>query len=484
MPYMARQRGRPKGSGGYGQGYTTSWGELIVGLRRVGNDPFSNERFFPIGRHDVSFGRDEKLAIHRFRMWQAEQSSPDSAKHSSEVNAMTPLERAEWISRGNIRNRENPVDPFPSFNELASRLAEERERLRTLILLNPKQAAIELNIPHLAFHPVTPEKPAYDLDELGQHYLDNARNKQRQPLDAKHKKNSKAWWTEFLDCVQVRYARDLTQEHIKTYHDKIYARFDEKDPKKRVSPAYIRSRFAKVKTILNHGLTFTDDKDACQKALNLCAIFKSPPEKCKPTPISVDNFQKLLDAAWTRERALLLLGLNLMVKSDEAASLLKSSLDLTAQTYQADRKKTGIPRVAKLWDRTVQAIRDYQKECPKNHSDYLFTSRTGHKLSGESVRQLFQTLRTRAGVDKAVKFEQLRDGAYKQAYRINPIYARWIGGHATWAGGGSESKDITTRYVEREPNDPTVILLCKAVEDFYFPPKETTTKTKSTKGKK
>ena len=128
-------------------------------------------------------------------------------------------------------------------------------------------------------------------------------------------------------------------------------------------------------------------------------------------------------------------------------------------------------RVAKLWQRTVDAIRAYQAAHP-HCSDYVFVSRNGKPLTGESVRQPFVTLRKNAHLPETVTFEEIRDGAYLQAFRISPIYARWVGGHAAWTGQPSESKDIVNDYVQRDPLDPNVVACCEAIERHYFGGKE------------
>ncbi len=49
--------------------HVTQSGEPIVGLRRDAK----SKRFFPVGKGSPSFGTDEPQAVHRFRMWQANQ---------------------------------------------------------------------------------------------------------------------------------------------------------------------------------------------------------------------------------------------------------------------------------------------------------------------------------------------------------------------------------------------------------------------------
>lgn len=433
--------------------YTTTWGEEIKGLclRPQKGRP---GRFFPVGKSNVTFGSatDESRAIHRFRLWQAQQG--DGPKATSE-----PIRRIIEAQRfDDMESYEAPGEQFDERlngdNSLSVELHLERRRLRRLILTNPRQAAIELDIPHLQFYPEMPDAPNFTLIDLGEHYLENKRNKQGIPLNAKHKKNSRKWWKDFCETVNVKYARDLSTEHITTYYDKVMAAFD-----KGMSASYVQGRFIKVKAILNWGILKTKDAGDCRRARDFCGILEAPQSEVNPCPIDPADFRKLLANADTTMKAILLFGLNAAMHNGEVAKTLKADIDLDARTLVARRTKTRAPRVAWLWKRTVDAIRQYQKENP-HESKFLFVSMTGNGITGERIRQRMVSLRNRAKLPDTVVYDGLRDAAYGVAEEVDSERARFLAGHKT---GESD------KYVLRNAAGERMQKCCNAIEEHFFP---------------
>lgn len=413
---MTRRRGRPA------KHYVTTWGEVVPGLslRKSG-------RFYPVGRADLSFGSDEKLAVHRFRRWQSDQGIAVES-----------------------------FDAFAANSSVGSLIDAERERIRSLILENPKQAAIELNIPHLAFHPATPEKPSVTLAELPSLYVTQKRSKRGGKLDPDYQKNLKTWWTEFLTvCGSPTYARDVTAKMIQDYEAEIMRRFDGG-----MSPTYVRCRFAAVKAVLQFAIDFTKDKAECRRLLDECGIFKAPADDAESRPLTPAEFQALLSKADVSMRAMLLFGLNCGMHNGEVAKTLRSDVDLDARTLSARRSKNRNPRVAKLWGRTVEAIRAYLAERP-NQSEYLFVSRTGARMTGERIRQRIVTLRESLGLPEDLTFEGVRDSALTAAdgLDIEERFVRYFCGHKT----GEKDK-----YVLRQANNPSIVTISEAIEREYL----------------
>ena len=457
---MARRRGRPA------RHYTTSWGETIVGLCRR-----ANGRFYPVGRNDVAFGSDESLAVHRFRRWQAQTESPPAPPSLLLPLPLSPETLDIAFPDGDSdRDPDEPDDEFsPTMANLARVLGDnpvvefaatladirraERRRLRRLLLTDPRQAAQELDVPHVAHYPKIPAAPQFTLRQLGTFYLENKRNRHGERLARKHRKNSATWWRDFCEQVAVTYARDLTSELIRKYYNQVMSAFD-----KGASAAYVRSRFVQVRAILNYGLTHTEDRRDLRHALDLCAVLTPPVEFSDPAPISPADFQKLLACADGPMRAMLLLGLNAAMHNGEVAATLRRDVDLEAGTLSARRNKTRAPRVAKLWPRTIAAIKAYQAAAPQG-GPHLFVSRTGRANTAERIRQRFVTLRRKAGVGEEVTFEGLRDAAYTVAEGIDAHHAKFLAGHKT---------GMSDRYVLRQANNPQVEACCAAIEQHFF----------------
>ncbi len=398
----------------------------------------------------MAFGSDEKLAVHRFRVWQAEQQGADGARSATEVAAMSDAERQRWLSDGSARRQ--PTD------DLTAALIAERERIRDLILTDPKQAAIELRIPELAHRPPKPEKPALTLAELGDFYHANKRNKRGKPLSDKHIRLGKVWWKEFCDCVQVRYVRDITQPMIETYAAHVMSQFDAG-----MSPTYVKHRFGKVVAVLNFGLAKGKDIAETDRVLKLCKAALVPPadNPVNATPISRADFQALLDQADIRQKAILLTALNFAMKSGEVAELNKADLDLPARTMVSQRGKTGITRVAVIWERTAEAIQAYLKAKP-HRGEHLFNSRTGTRLTAKAAGRIVQSLRDEdhANLPDTVNFDCIRDGAYSAAIEAGAdlTHAKLLAGHKI---------GMPDHYIRRNPK--MVADCCAAIEAHYFP---------------
>jgi integrase len=88
-----------------------------------------------------------------------------------------------------------------------------------------------------------------------------------------------------------------------------------------------------VKTILGFAMEKGKDVAECDRVLKLCALLVPPADKpVNPTPISREDFHKLLAVADVRQKAILLTTLNFAMKSGEVAELNKADLNLPART--------------------------------------------------------------------------------------------------------------------------------------------------------
>ena len=457
---VPRTRGRPA------KHYTTSWGETISGLSQR-----ANGRFYPVGRSDISFGNDELIAINKYRRWLKENGGEHTPGKGvlvpydeNTLKALFPDDRipigGDRMTRAELEQwfKMNPPGDGQMMVTTEILRAYERNRIRHLILTDPKQAAAEMDIAHIAWYPEKPEKLQWNLAELCEYYLTNKRSRSGERLDKKHQKNSARWWKDFLDCIGVNEVRDISFSMIKKFYDQIMGRFDAKN----LSADSVRLRFAKVKTVFKYGMDQAgkkQDKHELRRVLDMCAILQAPASISHPRPIDPSDFRALLEAAGVRERAVLLLGLNAAMHAGEVSNTLKSDVNLKKRKLESRRSKNAQPRVAWLWKRTVDAISDYQKKQGLNHSDYLFVSRTGRPLSGESIRQLMVTLRKQAALSKDVTFEGLRDAAYGIAEQVDAHHAKFIAGHKT---------GMSDKYVLRQADNPCVKDCCNAIEKHFF----------------
>jgi integrase len=144
--------------------------------------------------------------------------------------------------------------------------------------------------------------------------------------------------------------------------------------------------------------------------------------------------------------------------SGEAAQTLKEDVSLEDGTLAARRTKTRKARIAKLWPRTVDAIREYLK-LRNDQSEYLFVTQNGTPMSGEVMRQSVVRLRRCLELPEYVTFEGLRDAGYTIADEVDSERATWIGGHP---------KGQKDRYILRQANTPRIRKCCEAIEKHFF----------------
>jgi integrase len=193
-----------------------------------------------------------------------------------------------------------------------------------------------------------------------------------------------------------------------------------------------------------------------RRLLDYCAVLQPPRASgTNPSPMSVNHFAALLGAADEKWKAMLLCALNFCMYAIEVSRLEKSEINLDRKTLVTHRDKTGVTRIAVLWDRTVDAIRVLRE---RNHTR-VFLSREGGPFDAEGMRTAFRKLRSAAHISADVKFSHIRDGAYTAAIEggADLLHAKLLGGHET---------GISDSYIRRNPM--MVMDACAAVEAHYF----------------
>jgi integrase len=123
-----------------------------------------------------------------------------------------------------------------------------------------------------------------------------------------------------------------------------------------------------------------------------------PLSQVNPTPISRDDFHKLLQAGQDKWKAWLLCGLNFCMHLDEVCQIKWSEIDLKRGTYASIRTKTRRERIsqaATLWPETIAA---FQAIPRRGQSPYVFTSSHGSQFNRNTRRNDFADLRRVAKV--------------------------------------------------------------------------------------
>jgi len=217
---------------------------------------------------------DRPAAILRFRQWEAQQDGDTVAirrrrLRQSEVDG--GLEEA-------LRRREIEVtiDKDGDF-EIEELIGSDAywESVRDQILSSPKLAAQKTGIEQLAYlHRLIPPPPSKSLEEIVSLYLDDKEDE----LTPKEWKNSRTWWDEFCEITKAKFVADLDHESFRLYRRIIKQRQGNRDR----SPVWVRSRFGKIKTIINHAMSGEMELSVEDRSiLELRSLLKQP---SKPSP--------------------------------------------------------------------------------------------------------------------------------------------------------------------------------------------------------
>lgn len=331
------------------------------------------------------------------------------------------------------------------------------EQVRDLLLNTPASAAQLFGVPDVIRLASLPEVgPDVSLANILKIYVER-KDKQ---LTEKEISETKVRFNQFIEIIGVASIREIKQVHIKKYFDWAYETSDAKG----YSQVWRAHRFAKIKSIFNFAAKQGQAQADCQRVLIYCKMLSPGKKKhVDPHPISRANFHKLYDAADEFGKAMLLVCLNCCMYGDEAGTIHLEDIDFEKKTFAHRRGKTGIARIAVLWDRTIEAIEKMLEVSPRNDrkSGPLFlTPSQGNRLNGNIARDVFRDLRTATGISKTVKMADIRDGAYTAAASsgVNLDHCRMLAGHKV-AGQ-------TDAYVLR--NAKIVGDACAAIEKEYF----------------
>jgi integrase len=100
---------------------------------------------------------------------------------------------------------------------------------------------------------------------------------------------------------------------------------------------------------------------------------------------TVEEIRKLLDAAGTPLKAMILLGINAGFGNSDCGNLPLTALDLEAGWVDYPRPKTGIPRRCPLWPETIVAIKEALAKRPEpkkpEHAGLMFITKYGKPWS-------------------------------------------------------------------------------------------------------
>jgi integrase len=433
MSGTTRKRGRKT------EHYRTGWGEVVNGLARRPSDG----RWRIIGTKTTYTELDERLAVHRFKMWQAKQTEERVALPIAEMHDVHKIGPAVRKARRQAIEIMIPLDHTAPLT--VSRVVFGDEIwpwLRQMILERPEHVAERTGIAEIGYLVELPRpKPSPTLQEIGRLYFDKA------SITKHERQKSRKFWDEFIDVVGIKTVKEMTAERTSEYLDHVFAAGQ--------SATYVKHRFGKVKTILQFALRRGIAPQEIRNALDACAVLIAPKATTlDPHPITRDHFHRLLNAADPQMKTMLLLALNACLYAKETCDLRWTDLDLKNGFLLADRGKTGVCRVAVLWRRTIEALQGLPQ-----HLQSPFVSTQGGPHNANTLTKAFRRLRIQAEVPQEVTFGNIRDAAYTTAVQAGVQFqtVQMLAGHRN---------GMSDHYVKRSAFQ--VADACKAIEKYYF----------------
>ncbi len=429
--------------------YQTTWHEIIPGLSK---DYDGRWRIIATGKRFVE--ADERLAVQKFRQWESENGKQTMAIQIPLAPMLPPAPNATgWdvvgTSSGDdiITPQTYTVDTSTgkSFGTFQIDESAIFNAVRNLIINDPILAAKKIGIPEIAHLRNIKIPQEIRLTDLLSAYL----SRQKHPQT---RRNTVKVFGEFVEFTKFKTLADINVTGLMVYRDSVES--------SNLGAATKKQRYAIIRTVIAKNLKYGIDATQISAALaKLKVLFTEDMlPQVNPQPISKENFHKLLNAATTKWKAILLISLNCCLHLGECLELRWAELNTEKKTYACIRAKTkrhNIPRCAVLWPETV----DILQQLPKTQSEYVFTSTHGTKHNRQCAGDLFASLRRKAGVADTVKFDAIRDGAFTAACRVTDglQLARLLGGH---------SNGMADHYVLRSPE--IVKPACDAVYTAYM----------------
>lgn len=469
-----KRRGRPP------KYVLDSEGKPVVGLSYdEWNNVYFNTHFKTEGVPKENFGDDRDEAIFLFRQEEAKKKGEQYQDiERSEVKRSVKMTfNEELVKKPNeteevfkqrlteigTKIREGKLDsvPTPLFKVPNSYIYS---RARALILQDIGKARKEMNLPIKLDGTYRTDK-SITLDEIGDIYFEKLGKSSK----SRHKDNAKVYWNEFKKIVKVKRVSQLDIDSVERYEKWIKTQ----GKKKKWGNSTINNRLSAVVAVFNqtykrYKRLKASDKESINEARLLCSFNYRDKPDFDPRPISKEDFLRIFNVADVIYRCVMLCALNFGMKETELVDIQLETrkgrknpdINLKKGTIAKPRTKTGIIGVAIVWDRTVEAINEMLGHT-QNKGEFLFLNHSGNVMLPRNINRWWQRARKKAGVDKDVKFEHIRDASQTIPIDSDPtllIETKLLLGHSI--------PGVTNNYLQRRPN--MVKRACEVLEDHYF----------------
>jgi integrase len=268
-----------------------------------------------------------------------------------------------------------------------------------------------------------------------------------------------------LDATGRNWAADsLTQQDFAD----IASRFRRTRNKKHPSPITVKNHILRVRGMFNWA-----KKAEYIKQLPAYGVAFTPPDRSevdrhrdKQVPRYFDRHQvrSLLRATKDKPRihAAILLAINTGCQNEDIATLQLKHLDLKGGWYLQPRSKKAKERKAKLWRRTVRALKAVLQDREVSEDDLVFISKLGGAWDGRNcLAKEFARVKKVAGITaRGAGFQWLRHSFITEASQGGDVLAVQLAcGHA--------ERSVTQNYI-RHIYDERLVKIADLVENWLI----------------
>jgi len=411
------------------------------------------------------FGTDREVAIYKFHQWEAK-----GVKENVSSYSISPKSRDEvLIAQGQQVSQFQYLANFPpdleeppkSWPEVITHIPES---LKFQIIkeimskYSPVEIAEQTGIDEFRnFRNLKAPEPSMTLVEVRELF------DKRNDISKKEKNSCLRKFDRFVSIIKCKTLAHITSDHIYDFYD------DTKDEFKKLKTKGLQNYFKKPITVIKYARDYgRKDKEQLDRVYQLCSCFRvsnSGSDDTQATPISKEDFHKLLSISNKRWKAILLLGLNCAFYPVDMQRLKQSMFKKVNGDTVIDfprkkmKKKTGMnARFSVLWPETISAVDDYLKEADHKREG-VFVNRWRKPLLKQDVERNLVLLVEKAGLSN-ITFSHLRDGTATALYgEVENSVIQLILGH-------NISNGELKKYIGKKP-----ILLKKCsdiIHKYYF----------------
>lgn len=319
-------------------------GTTVNGLVRRSNGRFVTYTVDSKGKSkEVTFGRDEALALRRFYQWQARGKSVEILSGRTFVSGLATLEPSGAVL---------PVDVGAETAETVS--IEEThfwERVKKELLERPVYVAQQTGIKEIAwFYDWTPEKNVL-LSDVGERYF----KAKKGIIKDDTYQTALNVWNSFVECVNVNSVNQLTNA--------LFSKFANTLPIEKKATRAINFRY--IKAILKHGYEATIIPSGLYYKIRQAMYLPlkvAPQNAGKVYCFTPEDYNAMLSVASMKDKALGLMLMNCAFYPIDAVRITWDSVNLSKGYHDYRRLKrnqgnvVGIPRSAVLWQETIKAL--------------------------------------------------------------------------------------------------------------------------------